>query len=465
MVLFDGEDDPQSPVFVGEGEDDDQAYKELRTWKWKDWMRLQKLEANRESGRPHSEAKQVQSRRKKMSRAQDSILKYMMKIMDECKGQGFVYGIVPEKGKAVTGSSDSLREWWKEKVRFDQFAPLAVQEFFPVLEAELGNTSYLHILQDLQDTTLGSLLSALMQHCMPPQRRFPLEKGLAPPWWPTGKELWWGDQGKAQEQGPPPYRKPHNLKKAWKVSVLAAIIKHMSPNMDRMRRRVRQSKCLQDKMTAKETAAWSKVINQEEALLKLTEKSLKISNTWDEDGDENQQQGGKNNNNDNEKNNNLHRTERRKCVFEGEDGEALLYACQNSGCPLSEFGSGFVGKNTRTEHEFQCNYRADETEVLNRESADEEDSDSVAMNLPPVDESHCLAPVVVDLMGHAEGYGGYWLENGILMGDQQELAFEDSGVGIRRDDQLHSNETTFAGLLYDEGLPSIWDMGYQHQPI
>ncbi|XP_049935275.1 LOW QUALITY PROTEIN: ETHYLENE INSENSITIVE 3-like 1 protein [Nymphaea colorata] len=112
-------------------------------------------------------------------------------------------------------------------------------------------------LQELQDTTLGSLLSPLMQQCKPPQRRFPLEKGLAPPWWPTGKEDWWPQLGLRKDQGPPPYKKPHNLKKAWKVGVLTAVIKHISPDMDKIRRLVRQSKCLQDKMTAKESSTWS----------------------------------------------------------------------------------------------------------------------------------------------------------------------------------------------------------------
>ncbi|CAL9008335.1 unnamed protein product [Prunus brigantina] len=180
--------------------------------------------------------------------------------MEICKGKGFVYGIVPEKGKPVTGSSDSLREWWKDKVRFNRNAPTAIAEYLPALIFEHG--SYAHLLHELQDTTLGSLLSALMQHCVP-----------------TGEELWWGDQGVSIDHGAPPYRKPHDLKKAWKVSALAAVIKHMAPNSDRMRRLVRQSKCLQDKMTAKETAIWSKVVNQEEALLQLTETCLKISDS------------------------------------------------------------------------------------------------------------------------------------------------------------------------------------------
>ncbi|KAJ6414377.1 hypothetical protein OIU84_003385 [Salix udensis] len=41
-----------------------------------------------------------QARRKKMARAQDGILKYMLKLMEVCKARGFVYGIIPEKGKA-----------------------------------------------------------------------------------------------------------------------------------------------------------------------------------------------------------------------------------------------------------------------------------------------------------------------------------------------------------------------------
>ncbi|XWS33301.1 hypothetical protein CRYUN_Cryun22dG0069700 [Craigia yunnanensis] len=92
-----------------------------------------------------------------------------------------------------------LCKLWEEKIRFNKNAPLAVAEFLPVIieQGELEPVSCMRLLQELQDSTLGSLLSPLMQHCMPPQRRFPLGRGLAPPWWPTGKELWWGEQGTA----------------------------------------------------------------------------------------------------------------------------------------------------------------------------------------------------------------------------------------------------------------------------
>lgn len=249
---------------------------ELERRMWRDKMRLKRLKEQSKSKEGSDVAKQRQSqeqaRRKKMSRAQDGILKYMLKMMEVCKAQGFVYGIIPEKGKPVTGASDNLREWWKDKVRFDRNGPAAIAKY----QAEnsipgknegsnpIGPTP--HTLQELQDTTLGSLLSALMQHCDPPQRRFPLEKGVPPPWWPTGKEEWWPQLGLPKDQGPPPYKKPHDLKKAWKVGVLTAVIKHMSPDIAKIRKLVRQSKCLQDKMTAKESATWLAIINQEEAL-------------------------------------------------------------------------------------------------------------------------------------------------------------------------------------------------------
>ncbi|GMI84061.1 ETHYLENE-INSENSITIVE3 [Hibiscus trionum] len=249
---------------------------ELERRMWRDKMRLKRLKDLSKGKEGVDTAKQRQSqeqaRRKKMSRAQDGILKYMLKMMEVCKAQGFVYGIIPEKGKPVTGASDNLREWWKDKVRFDRNGPAAIAKY----QADhsipgksdgcntIGPTP--HTLQELQDTTLGSLLSALMQHCDPPQRRFPLEKGVSPPWWPTGTEEWWPQLGLPKDQGPPPYKKPHDLKKAWKVGVLTAVIKHMFPDIAKIRKLVRQSKCLQDKMTAKESATWLAIINQEEAL-------------------------------------------------------------------------------------------------------------------------------------------------------------------------------------------------------
>lgn len=215
-----------------------------------------------------------QARRKKISRAQDGILKYMLKLMEVCNARGFVYGIILDTGKPVSGASDNLRAWWKEKVKFDKFSIPAIEQFeldnlaTENLQAD-GGDGFLSLMS-LQDATLGSLLSSLMQHCDPPQRKYPLEKGDPPPWWPSGKEPWWLDLGLPKGQ-PPPYKKPHDLKKAWKVGVLTGVIKHMSPNVAKIRNHVHKSKCLQDKMTAKESSIWLGILSKEENSRQLTD--------------------------------------------------------------------------------------------------------------------------------------------------------------------------------------------------
>ncbi|XP_057733822.1 putative ETHYLENE INSENSITIVE 3-like 4 protein [Arachis stenosperma] len=344
VQLSDTEDEEIDVTLTAEDEMID--YEDLKKRICKDRILLQKMKKKLNMDESENrEAKQEASRKKKMSRAQDSVLKYMVKIMEVCKARGFVYGIVPEKGNPVTGSSDSLREWWKEDIRFDQNAPTAIAKYLPLLEkGESDESSSIHLLQDLQDKTLGSLLSSLMQHCVPPQRRYPLDKGVAPPWWPNGSEAWWGEQGLlAQEHGPPPYKKPHDLKKTWKVSVLASIIKHMSPDLKKLRRLVTQSKTLQDKMTAKDSATWSKVVNKEEALLRLTNKCLKIFPSSSSDQENNKEDG----------------SEKRKCDFDNNNNngnnnnndnnfvDKLLYTCQNLDCPQSDLSMGFRDKNSR----------------------------------------------------------------------------------------------------------------------
>ncbi|KAJ1279675.1 hypothetical protein BS78_04G172500 [Paspalum vaginatum] len=278
---------------------------DLKRRMWKDQMLLNKLEgragafrvvASSGSGEADpdglqgldQETSEVRCRRKAMLRAQDGVIRHMLKMMEACNARGFVYGIIDEAGEPMSGSSDSLRGWWKENVSFDRAGPMALAAGPMAGESTLGSSaSYLHRLQDIQDSTLGSVLSALIQHCQPPQRSFPLERGLAPPWWPTGQEAWWGSQGEVQaHQGVPPYRKPHDLKKAWKISLLSAVIKHMSPRFDQMRKLVWQSKRLQQKMSAKETDTWSKILRQEEALSRRLRSSLKITPLDDEEGED-----------------------------------------------------------------------------------------------------------------------------------------------------------------------------------
>ncbi|CDY14539.1 BnaC03g49200D [Brassica napus] len=138
---------------------EDISYDDLKKRMWKDRNLMCKLKQQKKddhdlsypssstsssSSSPSSSAivrRAEASRRKKMARSQDSVLKYMMKIMEVCKARGFVYGIVPEKGKPVTGSSDSLRRWWKENVQFDQTAPTAVADYLTLAAAQLISSS------------------------------------------------------------------------------------------------------------------------------------------------------------------------------------------------------------------------------------------------------------------------------------------------------------------------------------
>jgi ethylene-insensitive protein 3 len=286
---------------------------DLKKRMWKDQMLLMKLEGSTGSDRradaqrpgsdPLSQAQnelpetpESRYRRKAMLRAQDGVLRHMLRMMEACNARGFVYGIVDEAGVPVSGSSDSLRGWWKEDVGFERTGPTALAGGGPCpgttdLESPTAAASFLHGLLDIQDSTLGSLLSALIQHCEPPQRSFPLDRGLPPPWWPTGQEVWWGLQGKTQaHQGPPPYRKPHDLKKAWKISLLSAVIKHLSPRFDQMRKLVWQSKRLQHRMSARDAETWSRVITQEEALDRQVQRALHITPLDDDHDDQDEEE-------------------------------------------------------------------------------------------------------------------------------------------------------------------------------
>ncbi|CAN0919649.1 Putative ETHYLENE INSENSITIVE 3-like 4 protein [Linum grandiflorum] len=380
----------------------------------------------------------------------------MVKIMEVCQGQGFVYGIIPERGKPVSGSSDSLRHWWKDDVRFDLAAPEAVLQFqtsalYPaaVAAAAVAAASYLPRLYELQDTTLGSLISALMQHCVPPQRRFPLERGLAPPWWPTGDEIWWEEQGvAAKEHGPPPYRKPHDLKKSWKVSLLTAVIKHMAPDFHRMRRLVSHSKCLQDKMTASESAIWSSVVSQEEALLseKLAN-NLRISDTTTGSTSSSSSSSSSSS----------------AAVIK----PAVVYPCRNEMCPQSKLGLGFSDKNTRSVHQLECTYPEKSPEDTSRENSGSEDYPSVVistLSLLSTDQSSKLS--VTDWANMVLESANYWAasERG---GGIEELAYgmQERGGEDREgvEEELDLNLQPWSSLDDRNGVAdttSIWDLGY-----
>ncbi|KAI3938837.1 hypothetical protein MKW98_018294 [Papaver atlanticum] len=221
--------------------------------------------------RHHTQTKKrVPRRRKKLVTTQNGILRDMLQMMEVCNAQGFVYGIILENGKSATGASDNLREWWRGKVRFSRNAPVVIEKYkvdhaIPDTKRGLGPFP-LRSLHELPDTTLASILSTLTRRCNPAQRKFPIERGVIPPWWPSGNEEWWSELGLPRDEEPPPYKKPHDLKKKWKVIVLTAVIKHMSPNFARIRWLVNMSRFFQEKMTVTHIETWQAILNQEETL-------------------------------------------------------------------------------------------------------------------------------------------------------------------------------------------------------
>ncbi|KAG5376485.1 hypothetical protein IGI04_041081 [Brassica rapa subsp. trilocularis] len=110
--------------------EEEMEIEELEKKIWKDKQRLKKLKEMSKNGLGRASLKQPpddeHSRKRMMYQAQDGILKYMSKTMERCKAKGFVYGVVFENGRTVTGSSDNLRGWWRDQVRFDRNGPAAI---------------------------------------------------------------------------------------------------------------------------------------------------------------------------------------------------------------------------------------------------------------------------------------------------------------------------------------------------
>ncbi|XP_039113732.1 protein ETHYLENE-INSENSITIVE 3-like 1a [Dioscorea cayenensis subsp. rotundata] len=314
-----------------------------------------------------------------LSRAQDTILKMMIKIMDECNAKGFVYGIITEDGKAINACSESLREWWKEKVRFERNASLAINKYNERICAidkqvdghEEDQLVKEHDLQQLQDSTLGSILSALIQHCDPPQRKFPLDKGIAPPWWPTGRETWWPPMNLPENMESPPFKKPHDLKKMFKVAVLTAVIKHLMPDIEKINILVWHSKCLQDRMSYKESTIWHEILNQELNLYKQQNPNAFIPTPLetisdalsqdqydvymdksDEELDDGviirvgRQQGEK-----------WRQSLPAACEAGEGSGTKYVYTCENWQCLHHDPNNGFITLNARNNHQMVCTYR------------------------------------------------------------------------------------------------------------
>lgn len=492
--------EPVAGAVEDEYTDEEIDVDELQRRMWRDKLRLKRLKEQKEGQNGADTVKQRQSqeqaRRKKMSRAQDGILKYMLKMMEVCKAQGFVYGIIPEKGKPVSGASDNLRAWWKDKVRFDRNGPAAIAKYQAdnlIQVKEEGPDSVVaasHTLHELQDTTLGSLLSALMQHCEPPQRRFPLEKGIPPPWWPSGNEEWWPHLGAPKDQGPPPYKKPHDLKKAWKVSVLTAVIKHISPDISKIRKLVRQSKCLQDKMTAKESATWLAIINQEEVLARRAYPdyrppssvssqpfSIKDASEYDVEGIQEEPgfdiQDCKPDSHNNFSNledmnpglpiahlitypikgevavTNLDFLHKRKPSHHELEIDKI-YTCEFLQCPRSEPNFGFHDRNSRDNHQLTCSYRSSNPSEFGLLNLHANEVKQVAFPHHPFAQPNPAAPQF-DISGLGVPEDGQKMISDLM-------SLYDSNIQGSKESNLRSS----AAVIHDQNLV-VRQKGQHHQ--
>jgi ethylene-insensitive protein 3 len=94
--------------------------------------------------------------------------RYMLKMVELCNAQRFVYGIVLEDGKTVSGSSENLRAWWKEEVKFDKNISAAISKYNEEngISSENGmlngEPATPHSLHEIADKRLASIISALM---------------------------------------------------------------------------------------------------------------------------------------------------------------------------------------------------------------------------------------------------------------------------------------------------------------
>jgi ethylene-insensitive protein 3 len=112
------------------------------------------------------------------------------------------------------------------------------------------------------------MLSALMPVCNPPLRQHQSKSGPPPPWWPTGFEDWWATELLAHldtvaalmgAPAPVPFAPSYSLKKAQKVAVLVAIVKHLAPDFACVAAAVRHS----GKLSVSETDLWHSALNNE----------------------------------------------------------------------------------------------------------------------------------------------------------------------------------------------------------
>ncbi|KAK7259691.1 hypothetical protein RIF29_25304 [Crotalaria pallida] len=112
---------------VRKTENEKLTIQELEARILKDSELLKKLKEERDKREMISSLEKLKS--KNLSRSHDNILRNMLMMMETSNIKGFVYGIIPDKGKPMTGCSDNLRGWWKGKINFDRSGPAAIDKY------------------------------------------------------------------------------------------------------------------------------------------------------------------------------------------------------------------------------------------------------------------------------------------------------------------------------------------------
>ncbi|GLT43975.1 hypothetical protein SLA2020_178960 [Shorea laevis] len=227
-----------------------------------------------------------------------------------------------------------------------------------------------------------------------------------------------------------------------------------------MRRLVRQSKSLQDKMTAKEIAAWSKVVDQEEAHMKLTETSPKISPS-EEDGEGEEK----------ERDPRSHPAKKKTVSPRKRDGGKRKPDFDPRKFPESGEGSCSVEKCSRTDPESDNSLNTEEDSDssariflqydLQRELPGTSTDGNGSQNILTVAEwlDMELAKANQNMDGGntskmVEDYMTYW--GGAIEGTGMHAEFP-----FLQKEVMDLNTCPILGDLNHQGSTSVWDLGYE----
>ncbi|KAL5198280.1 hypothetical protein ABZP36_001792 [Zizania latifolia] len=114
-----------------------------------------------------------------------------------------------------------------------------------------------------QNATLERMMTELARECTPPLRAQDRKSGGPPPWWPTAAEPWWFSEVSVHLRGRPmatpvPFATPRRLKRAEKMAVLVAAVKHIAPDFGRIAAAANRSR-----LTEFEASLWESALRVE----------------------------------------------------------------------------------------------------------------------------------------------------------------------------------------------------------